>query len=386
MLDCLVVGAGPAGLSAAIYLARFRRDAWVLDGGPGRASLIPLSHNHPGFPDGIAGPELLRRMRSQAERYGAVLKPGRVDRLERLEEGEFLAISGEHRIRTRRVLLATGAEDIEPELPGVENAIRRGLVRHCPICDAYEVVDQKVALIGYGKCRVQEALLLRGYTADLTILTLGRGLDISPEEQETLTSAGIRVLDEPVAELVVEGDRIAAWHMRSGGKHRFDTLYTALGSRIHSTLATDLGADVDEDGALLVDPHQRTSVPGVYAAGDVVQGLSQISVAMGQAAIAATDINASLALPCAAAGRVSPDPPPPAREGRRSASVVNPADGPCRNSGSAEPSAAILPGSGPTSAPIAGSACGPYQRAAEHRQGSSPARGVILLPRSHRRP
>src|SRR5206468_10707164 len=90
-------------------------------------------------------------------------------------------------------------------------------------------------------------------------------------------------------------------HAEGGEEHRFDTLYSALGSRIHSDLALSLGAEADEDGALIVDDHQRTSVPGLYAAGDVVCGLSQISVAMGQAAIAATDINAGLELPCAAA-------------------------------------------------------------------------------------
>jgi thioredoxin reductase (NADPH) len=105
------------------------------------------------------------------------------------------------------------------------------------------------------------------------------------------------MVNDPVSRLVVEGDRIAAWHMASGEKHQFDSLYTALGSRMRSDLASRLGARADEDGALFVDSHQRTTVPGLYAAGDVVQGLSQISVAMGQAAIAATDINASLGLP-----------------------------------------------------------------------------------------
>jgi thioredoxin reductase (NADPH) len=140
-------------------------------------------------------------------------------------------------------------------------------------------------------------LLLRLYTSDLTLLTLGKEMNIPTDEQEVLREAGIRVLDEAVSELSVEGNKIAAWRMKSGMVHRFDALYTALGLRIRSDLARELGAEHDEDGALIVDTYQRTSISGLYAAGDVASGLTQISVAMGQAAIAATTISNSLLFP-----------------------------------------------------------------------------------------
>jgi thioredoxin reductase (NADPH) len=296
-MDCLVIGGGPAGLTAAIYLARFRREFRVVDAGDGRALTIPLSHNHAGFPDGVSGPDLVARMKAQAERYGARIQRGEVRALDRNRDGGFVAtLADGEALEARTIILATGAEDIEPELPGVENAIKRGLIRHCPICDAYEVIGQKVALVGYGKCRVREALLLRAYTDKLTVLTLGRNLEIKPEERRMLEDAGIRILHEPIAEIGIENDKIATWRTGSGEEHRFDTLYTALGFRMHSDLAAKLGAETDEDGALLVGEHQRTSVPGLYAIGDVVQGLAQISVAMGHAAVAATDINNSLEL------------------------------------------------------------------------------------------
>lgn len=290
----MIIGAGPAGLTAAIYLARFRREFCVIDAGASRAASIPLSHNYPGFPEGIAGPELLGRLRAQAERYGAVINPGHVERLKKNADAGFTVFLPTARVRAKRVLLATGSEDIEPELPGLDDAVGRGLVRHCPVCDAYEVIQQKVALIGYGKCRIKEALLLRVYTSDLTLLTLGRKLEITQEDQEQLRAAGVKIVDEPVGRIALEDDKIAAWHMSSGAIHRFDTLYAALGARMRSRIARDLGAETDEDGALLVDQHQHTSVPGLYAAGDVVQGLAQISVAAGQAAVAATHINAGL--------------------------------------------------------------------------------------------
>ncbi len=296
-MDCLVIGAGPAGLTAATYLARFRREALVIDGGASRASWIPVSHNVPAFPDGIAGPDLLDRLRAQATRYGAEIVPGEVTGLEKLPDGGFVATADGRSVRAERVLLATGGLDVEPELPGVRDAVQRGLVRYCPICDAYEVTGQKVALIAYGKCRPREAMLLRAYTADLTVLTLGQEMGIPAEERAELEAAGIRIVDDPVAALSIDGDRIASWQMQGGDKHDFDTVYTALGIRIRSGLATALGAEADEDGALIVDAHQQTSVEGLYAAGDVVHGLSQVSVAAGQAAIAATAINNSLPEP-----------------------------------------------------------------------------------------
>ena len=293
-MDCLVIGGGPAGLTAAIYLARFRRDFLVVDSGASRASWIPVSHNHPGFPEGIAGAELLVRMRAQAERYGARIVPGQVESLERLADGTFSAVLGRETMHAQTVLLATGVEDIEPELPNLECAVRNGLIRHCPICDAYEVIDQKVAIIGYGRSCIGEALLLRAYTDDLTLLTFGREVDISADERRALADCSVRVLEQPVAEVICEGDRIAALQMQDGGLHRFDSIYSALGLNVRSDLARALGAEHAEDGALITDRHQRTSVQGLYAAGDVVQGLTQISVASGQASVAATDINNSL--------------------------------------------------------------------------------------------
>lgn len=292
-MDCLVIGAGPGGLTAAVYLARYRRDFLVVDAGASRAGWIPVSHNLPAFPDGIPGPELLARMRAAAERHGARVEAGEVRRLERAGDG-FAADLGGRTVTARRVLLATGVDDVQPELPDLEDAVRRGLVRVCPICDAYEARDRKVAIIGYGKCRVREALLLRTYTTDLTLLTLGRELELTGEERAELREAGVRLVEEPVSAIAAEGDQVAAWRMSSGVEHRFDVLYTALGLRARSGLATALGAGHDSDGALVVDDHQRTSVPGLYAAGDVVRGLGQVSVATGQAAIAATAINNSL--------------------------------------------------------------------------------------------
>lgn len=294
VLDCVVIGAGPGGLTAAIYLARYLRDVLVVQDGRSRALWIPRSHNCPGYPDGIPGPELLERLRQQAARYQAPLLTERVETLERSADGGFRLGLREQTIAAQTVVLATGAEDIQPPIANLDDAIRCGLVRHCPTCDAYEVRDRSIAVIGSGNCRVQEAMLLRTYTADLTVLSLGRELEMAEDERADLHEAGIRLIDEPVADLVTEGEAACARLARSGRVLRFDTIYAALGLRGRSELAVRLGAAHDDDGMLLVNEHQLTSVPGLYAVGDVVAGLTQIGVAMGHAAIAANSISSSL--------------------------------------------------------------------------------------------
>lgn len=293
-LDCLVVGAGPAGLTAAIYLARFRRRFRVIDGGASRATLIPISHNHAGFPDGIAGPELLRRMAAQARKYGAPIVPGTVTHLQRDANGVFAAEVDEQWVLARTVLMATGVVDIEPELPDVPQAIRRGLIRHCPICDGYEVIGHRVGVIGYGDGALRDALFVRTYSKDVTLLSLGRPLKLSPEERGEAAAANIEIIEDEVKSVEIEGDRIASLTLRGGECKPFDSLYSILGDRARSELAASLGARLDEKECIVTNEHQQSSVAGVYAAGDVVRSLDQISVAMGQAAIAATAIHDSL--------------------------------------------------------------------------------------------
>ncbi|WP_428390948.1 NAD(P)/FAD-dependent oxidoreductase [Lichenicoccus sp.] len=291
VLDCLVIGGGPAGLTASIYLARFRRNFHVIDSNASRAAWIPVSHNHAGFPEGIHGTDLRARMSAQARKYGAPIHAGTVTDLHRTPEGLFAARVDDREILARTVLLATGVIDEEPKLPGIYQAVQRGLTRHCGICDAYEVIDHRIAVLGHGSSGLGEALFLRTYTANITLFSLGRELDLSPDEQQRAAEAGIVLIEEPVTEVVVEDDQIRALRLRSCDCHEFDTLYSALGSTARSSLATNLGAAAGKDGCLIVDRHQRSSVDGLFVAGDVALGLDQISVAMGEAAVAATAIH-----------------------------------------------------------------------------------------------
>ena len=295
-LDCLIIGGGPAGLTAAIYLSRFHLRIMVVDGGKSRAAWIPTSHNHAGFPKGINGQELLDRMKEQAQLYGTRIEIGQVRKLDRDEEtGDFVAEWGSGPVTAKTVLLATGVTNrrppIDPELH--DDAMARGLIRYCPICDGYEVTDSKVAVVGTGAGGTTEAIFLRSYTADLTLVAPDGPHDLSEEERASLGAVGVILIDGPISSIEPGEDSITI--VAGKRRHDFATLYPALGSDTHTQLADMVGARLSEDCCIGVDFRQRTSVEGLYAAGDVVHGLDQISHAMGEGGVAATTIRNDLA-------------------------------------------------------------------------------------------
>lgn len=287
--DCIIVGGGPAGLTAAIYLARFHLRIRLFDSGSSRAALIPRTNNHAGFPHGIPGLDLLHLMREQAERFGAVREAAEVTAIERDGEDFIVRVAGAtHRART--VLLATGVVNHRPEMDAGmhDEALSRGLLRYCPICDGYEVTDKRVGVIGTSGHGMREALFIRGFTRDVTLISPDATHDLDPACADTLDDAGIARVDGPCGGFTIEGDRLAL--DTADGRMRFDSVYPALGSHIRSELAVAAGAAASDAGCLEVDAHQQTSIPGLFAAGDVVLGLDQISHAMGEAGVAATAI------------------------------------------------------------------------------------------------
>ena len=293
-LDCLIVGGGPAGLTAAIYLARFHLDILVVDDGKGRAESIPCTHNHAGYPDGISGKELVRLMKEQAQRYGARIERDYVTRLDQTENG-FCVAWGSGSFEAKTVLLATGVKNrrppMDPELH--DDALQRGLIRYCPICDGYEVTDKKVGVIGSDSRGVAEAVFLRSFTEDVTLIAPDKALSLTAEDQGRLKAARINCIDGPAQAVAISDSCIVV--DTAEGHFTFDSVYPALGSDVHNQLADQVGARLNDEGCIGVDARQRTSVPGLYAAGDVVIGLDQISHAMGEGGVAATTIRNDLA-------------------------------------------------------------------------------------------
>ena len=290
--DCVIIGGGPAGLTAALYLARFRRRILLVDADESRAALIPVSHNFPGFPDGVTGPGLLSRLREQLESYQIDTLAGTVVTVQHAVGG-FVVITKHHSLLARKIIIATGIADVGMSEPNWRAGIDAGSLRLCPVCDAYEVIDKPVALVARSEHAATHAMFLRDYTRRLTLYHVGEETALARGEMQTLTAAGIDVIHAPAAEVVVEPDGRAS--VQDGDTVRiFESIYPMFGCHPRNELAKDLGAKCDADGELVTDLFQETTVAGVFAIGDVVSGLNQISVAVGQAAIAATHVHQAL--------------------------------------------------------------------------------------------
>ncbi|HVF64803.1 MAG TPA: NAD(P)/FAD-dependent oxidoreductase [Casimicrobiaceae bacterium] len=286
--DCLIIGAGPAGLTAATYLARFHRRIAIVDSGKSRARWIPTSHNCPGFPFGVTGIRLLDKFRAQAEEYGPGVVDGRIAKLERSGEG-FEAVAEDGRAwQARFVILASGVVDRMPPMQGLEEAIARNVIRLCAVCDGYEASDEHIAVYASADEAIRHALFLRTFSRRVDVV---RADDSEPsaESASAAASAGIRVL--PRSRSLAHDGRCCVFALDDGSEARFDTVYPVLGSDAQSDLARKLGARLDDKGELVVDVRSQTSVDQLYAIGDVVSALNQISVAVGHAAIAATAIH-----------------------------------------------------------------------------------------------
>lgn len=287
MWDCVIVGGGPAGLTAATYLGRFEREVLLVDAGESRLKRIPISRNTPGFPDGVTGPDLLARMQDQASRYGALFRGGLIVEIDRVGDAFCLWLNGQS-LHAKTVLLATGVKLSEPPIANLEGGLRRGLIRYCPICDGYEARDQRIAVLGGRAGAIGEAHFLRTYSDHVTYLHLPGGEPTSVERSRA-REAGIRVAHAAIETITL--DQQVSVLDREGGCDEFDVLYPCIGCEPQSQLAAKAGAACSPEAGVLVDAHQCTNIPGLYAAGDVLQGLDQIASACGQGAIAAVSIH-----------------------------------------------------------------------------------------------
>jgi thioredoxin reductase (NADPH) len=236
-------------------------------------------------------------MREHAGRYQVPLEEGCVDQLRQHADGSFEAAAGDRRWRARKVLLATGARDVEPQIGGLEPALKAGQLRYCPVCDGFETQGQRVAVLGKAGHGLRESLFVSGFGNQVTWLAMESHEEVAPGDLARLRAAGVLVAEHLPRHIHCEPGQGVQVELANGQRLDFDVLYPALGLVHACDLATALGARVRPDGQVDVDAHMQTSVPGLYAAGDVAVDLNQIAVATGHAAIAATAIHNSLGTP-----------------------------------------------------------------------------------------
>lgn len=299
--DTLIIGGGPGGLTAAIYLRRFTRKVALVDKGNSRLRLIPVSHNYPGFPEGVPGHILLGNLATQLERYGGAVMPGEIVDL-RIEDGLFIADyvredapDGETTpIRALTVLLATGVADAGLPVESWREAIAFGSVRLCPVCDGFDVMDKRIAVATAATNPVGHALFMRTFSADVTLFERGAPSMLSDEDRRHLDAAGVRRVESPLLSVTLDAAMKPVLHTEDGQEHGADVFYPMLGETARSGLAAKLGARLAQCEEVVVDEYQASNVPGLYAIGDVAVGLNQIAVATGGAARAAVRIHNQL--------------------------------------------------------------------------------------------
>jgi thioredoxin reductase (NADPH) len=289
--DAVIIGGGPAGLTAAIYLARSLRSVAVVDcDRPSRSDWVQVNHNYLGFPDGISIVDLGKRGRAQAEQYGARFYETEATSISRLD-GEFEVTAGQHKLCGRAVILATGVTDNWVEFPGYEEFIGRSM-HWCIVCDGYEMQGQRVLVVGDDEHAAQVAMQMVRFTNDVSLLVRMEAPEMDQRLRQALSARGIRVMSGEIATARAREPGVFAAVVLAGGEEiEVDHLFSEQGARPNVALAESMGIDLTDDGYIRVDTEGRTSMAAIYAAGDVTRLFShQVVTAAHEGATAATSL------------------------------------------------------------------------------------------------
>jgi len=291
--DVMVIGAGFAGLSAAIYLSRNHTDTLVADSGHSMALWEPAVQNYLGFPEGISGIALLERGRIQAARFGTQFVQDEISSARVRTDSGFDAIGRAGRYRARRLLIATGLTHLPPEIPGVRECLGKSLF-FCKDCDAFRAQGGRLAIIGRNSEAVEYALAMLRFSPQVTVVLNGKTPRWDAGHQAWLEEYAIPVRTERILDVQHDNGQLRALGFESRDRLPVDFAFTTRGDVYHNDLAKSLGATLDKDGEIAVDEHMRTSVPGLYAAGCVTPANCQMIIAAGQGATAGQAINRDL--------------------------------------------------------------------------------------------
>ena len=286
--DVVIVGGGAAGLSGALVLGRARRRVAVIDSGQPRNA--PAAHMQ-GFlsRDGMPPAELVAAGRAEVTGYGVQLVD---DRVLDVRAGFSVTLVSGRTLTARRILIATGVSDELPDIDGVRERWGKDLL-HCPYCHGWEVRDQPLGVLGSIPGSVQHALLVRQWSDD--VIFFAHTYELTDDERRQLDARGIRIESGTVTKLVVEDDQLRGVALADGRVVQRAAVFVRPGNVPHNDgLVGALGCDTNDAGFMTVDATGRTSNPGVWAAGNVVDPRAQVITAAGAGSAAAIAINADL--------------------------------------------------------------------------------------------
>lgn len=291
--DVAIVGGGPAGLSAALWLARYLHSVVVIDSGEPRNWETRGVNGFLGS-QGIKSPDLRRRGREDAERFGAELVAAVVDEVDNVNGERFvLTLQSGDKIESRRLLLAIGIKDVWPRIPGLADCYGE-TVHVCPDCDGYETKDCETVVVGSGRKAVGMALALANWTSKIVICTNGEPANMEQKHLDKLKALNIPVLEEKIEKVSSENREIRCVTLEGGMQLDCERLFFAIGQYPADDLGAQLKCKRDDSGLIEIDAHYRTSVLNVFAAGDIVPGPQLAVAAASDGAIAALAIHASL--------------------------------------------------------------------------------------------
>ena len=293
--DAIIVGGGPAGLTCAIFLGRYRRPVLVIDAGKPRNYATSGIHGFLGQ-HGISPAELLKRGRAEAEESGVEIREGRVTKIDKVGDAFEVSIADEV-LSARRIVLAYGVRDTLPDIPEVEKFYGKS-IHHCPDCDGYEARDKRIGVIGWSVGSVGLALKLLQWSDDVVLFTHGHEREWDDEEHSKLLAESINIADEKIVALDGDGSSLHGVVLSTGERIAVESLFFNIKVERSTALAEELGCEVSTDKPnVKVDEHRQTTVEGVYAAGDLVEGSQLAITAAADGAIAAIAINKSLLPP-----------------------------------------------------------------------------------------
>ncbi len=291
--DVVVVGGGPAGLSAATWLARHRRSVLVVDSREYRNRWVAQSHGYLGS-DPADPMALLAAARAELSRYPTVVFcDGAATTARRDDQGRFIVSVGNQEFVALRLILATGVVDQFPDVVGFFDHYGTS-VFHCLTCDGYEAKDRTVVVLGWSESVTGFALELLDWAGRLTILTEGRRFEGDEHDRKVLADHGVELLEDDAVELVGQVSRLQAVRLRSGASIEADLVFFSIAHHARLRLAEQLGCERTEDGCLLVDSDGQTTIEGLYAAGDITPGTQLLSIAVGKGATAGVACATSL--------------------------------------------------------------------------------------------